>query len=89
MGDGIKKIPKRFNGKGEVKGYLFVRIKQTKKVAMYRVSYKNHEHYEVFVRKTNTLFNNESYPSRHQFGISAFTYFSKEGAEEKFNRLDK
>lgn len=85
----IKRIPKQFTGIGEVKGYSFDRIKQSKTVAMYKVSFEKSVHYEVFIRKINTLFNNESYPSKHKFGRSAFTLLTKEKAEEKYKELNK
>jgi hypothetical protein len=84
----IKPLPKKFAGKGEVKGYYFTLICKTKWGFCYEVSYNGIiTHYEVFRRKINKRFGCESYPSSKSFGIWAWTFKSKEKAIRKLSSL--
>lgn len=84
-----KFLDKKFKGTGEVKDYHFMRIKETKLIALYKVSFKSFIHYEVFKRRVNVSLNKEEYPSSEEFGITAHTAPDKERAEAIFKTLQK
>ena len=48
----IDKLPLKFDGKGEVKGYSFEQVMETDSGYAYRVSDESSTHYEVFKKKT-------------------------------------
>ena len=84
----IKPLPKRFSGRGEVKGYNFTLICKTKWGFLYEVSHDGIiTHYEVFLRKINKRFGCESYPLSKAFGIWAWTFKTKDKAIRKLNSL--
>jgi len=84
----IKPLPKNFAGRGEVKGYEFSLVSKTKWGFLYEVRLDGIiTHYEVFRRKINKWFGRESYPTSKSFGISAWTYNSKEKAMRKLYSL--
>ena len=84
----IKPLPKQFQGRGEVKGYLFTQIRQTDKAFIYEVSSSGRKHYEVFLKKVNHRFACISYPTSYAGGIWAWTYMSLETAIKKFDELN-
>lgn len=81
----MKELKIQFEGKGEVKGYLFTQLKKLPNSYLYEV--KNEEdgkcHYEVFRRTINTQFDCISYPKSKSFGIWAWTYNELEEARIK------
>jgi len=89
---GIKELPKKFKGKGEVKGYSFTQIDNQDGVYIYRVEddESNNDHYEVFNRKLmhpHPRMNPQpewdkyvQYPASGAFGISAWTCRTYEDA---------
>lgn len=94
--------PDSFVGVGEVKGFNFNLVKRDDKAAIYRVtSPSGNVYYEVFKRKfspvcidfQNRIYSeteeNESYPKSTHFGLSAWTYPNIEGAEQRFNEINK
>ena len=85
----MKELEKKFEGKGEVKGYVFEQIDKTSNAYIYRIF--NHEfntlYFEVFKRKENTRFDVVSYPNSNSFGIWAWTYNDQIRAYEKFNEI--
>ena len=84
----IKPLPKRFSGRGEVKGYNFTLIYKTKWGFCYEVSLNGIIiHYEVFRRKINKQFGCESYPTSKAFGIWAWTFKTKDKAMRKLYSL--
>lgn len=84
----IKPLPKQFQGKGEVKGYLFNQISKTDKAFLYEVGQGGTKHYEVFKKKINRRYACISYPTSKAFGIWAWTYMSLEQAIKKFDELN-
>ena len=86
---GITPLKKYFEGRGEVKGYLFSQISKTDKAFIYEVSSGNTKHYEVFKRILNKRFACESYPTSKAFGIWAWTHMTIEAAIKKFDELNK
>lgn len=87
----MKQLAKEIEGRGEVKGYSFRRIRENEYAYVYEVSSdgSKSKHYEIFERKINTYFDCESYPSSKAFGIWAFTVNSLEKADIKFNEISK
>ena len=84
----IKPLPKRFSGRGEVKGYDFTLICKTEYGFLYEVTSDSiNPHYEVFHRKINKRFGCESYPTSKAFGIWAWTYRNRQWAIAKLNLL--
>lgn len=83
-----KSLPTHFQGRGEVKGYTFTQISKTDKAFIYEVSSGNSKHYEVFLKKINTLYKCESYPTSKAFGLWAWTKMTLEAANQKFEELN-
>ena len=93
----IKLLPNEFVGVGEVKGFLFKKIKENDKFYIFEVKNDNSKHYEVIKRVVVSCFldfhtkeldpNNkkESYPKSNNFGVSGWTYSILENAINKFN----
>lgn len=84
----MKPLQKQFQGKGEVKGYLFNQIRQTDRAYVYEVSFGNSKHYEVFKKVVNKRFSCISYPTSKAFGIWSWIKMSLEKAEEKLDDLN-
>jgi len=91
-----------FTGRGEVKGFEFIKIDSHEDVFMYEVD--NGEgviHFEVFRAKlvplcidyAKKIFSSSKskyvYPKARSFGISAWTFNIKKVAVNKFNELIK
>ena len=84
----IKPLPKKFAGRGEVKGYEFSLVSKTNRGFCYEVTGSGIKpHYEVFRRKNNNRYHCESYPTSKSFGQWAWTYRNREQAIEKLNLL--
>ena len=85
----MKELKEYFSGRGQVKGYVFNQISQTKHGFVYEVRGDNTIHYEVFKRTINTMYDCVSYPSDKAFGVWAWTCLTLERANEKFNELNE
>ena len=84
----VKQLPLEFEGRGEIKGYSYRQVKRSNLCYIYEVLAPNGQAwYEVFRAKVNALYNNISYPSSKQFGISAWTIKSSDKAEKRFNEI--
>lgn len=88
----IKKLPEQFTGRGEVRGFLFTRERETGNAYVYKATGGDtRTHYEVFLkvvlinRFTGELY--EQYPSAQRFGESAFTATSVGQIEKILERL--
>ena len=84
----MTQLPTQFQGRGEVKGYLFTQLSQTDKAFIYEVSSGDGKHYEVFKRVINRRYVCVSYPTSKGFGFWAWTYMSLDKAEAKFDELN-
>lgn len=81
----LKELPLEFQGRGEVSCYSYRQVKRSNLCYIYEVLAPNGQKwYECFTAKINPLYNNISYPSSKQFGISAWTIKGWERAELKF-----
>ncbi len=69
----MRELPEAFEGRGEVKGFMFHQAAKTPSGYVYRVRAHNSLHYEVFKRKENKRFNVVSYPRGVCFGRWAWT----------------
>ena len=88
-------VPQFFEGKGEVKGYTFTKMKETENFYIYEVKSESTLHYEIFRRKSTPIcidFDNriyseteakEKYPTSKNFGDWAWTSATYERAVEK------
>ena len=85
----IKSLKTKFEGRGEVKGYLFTLLGMTNRAFLYEVSSKNSKHYEIFKKVINKRFACVSYPTSKVFGIWAFTYMNLKSAIRKYNELNQ
>lgn len=84
----MKELELTFEGRGEVKGYVFNQLKTSINGFLYEL--KDHEgnvHYEVFRRKENKQFNCISYPKSNSFGIWAWCTKDYKKAISIFNDL--
>lgn len=81
----MKNLESTFIGKGQVKGFIFSKVKESEFAFIYEVNTGNSIHYEVFEKKINTQFNCISYPRDNAFGSWAFTFINLESAIIKFN----
>lgn len=86
----MKELPLTFEGKGEMKGYVFTQLIKGEKAYIYRAYHQEEdiEHYEVFERKENAYFQCISYPKSHHFGQWAWCILTKEKALEKYNLIE-
>ena len=84
---GIKPLKTQFEGRGEVKGYLFTLLGMTDRAFLYEVSSGSSKHFEVFKRKENSRYGCISYPTSAAFGIWAWTYSDIKSAIKKYNEL--
>lgn len=84
----IKNLPHQFKGTGEVKGYSFTRIEESKKAFIYeKESTTGNLSYEVFEKKINRRFLSQRYPKSHDFGVWAWECSSFDSAIKRFNEL--
>lgn len=91
----IQELESNFIGKGEVKGFRFEKLRQTKDGYIYQVISDEKRHYEVFRKKvTPVCINFEKreysetdfkvkYPKSRDFGVSAWCVSSLKRADEK------
>ena len=79
------KLPKKFKGRGETKGFRFLQLKETAAGYLYQVTSGDYVYYEVFKKVelpvcldfakhiySETDFK-ENYPKKNAFGVSAWT----------------
>lgn len=92
----IERIPDKFTGIGEVKGFEFIKVKSEQDVAIFSVNNKYHEVVRLkvvpkcinFEKRiySDTEFK-ETYPKANKFGIDGFIVKSYSKALDKFNEL--
>ena len=78
----MKELKEYFSGRGQVKGYVFSQISNTKRGYLYEVRGKDTIHYEVFKRRENEMYDCISYPGDKAFGLWAWTTPDLERAKE-------
>ena len=83
----MKKLPKEFIGKGEIKGFEFRLLSKKPNAFLYQVNTGNQIHYEVFKRIENKRFGCISNPTSKAFGIWAWSSSNLVQAIKKFNEL--
>ena len=89
----ITKLPNKFIGKGQVKGFRFTQIERTGRACIYRVDFENMIYYEVFkiriekMPRLNKLY--ERYPSAKCFGLWAWTYRTYDDAVLRLKMLEE
>jgi hypothetical protein len=83
----MKELKTEFQGKGQVRGFLFTQLKKNEAGYIYQVNTGAGIHYEVFKHKKNTQYDCISYPSNKAFGIWAWTHNTLERAEAKLSEL--
>lgn len=90
----LKELEEVFNGRGEVKGFVFRQLKRSEHAYIYEQKELESGHitYEVFRRKVNLQYNCVSYPSSKGFGDyiyqgKCFRDISK--AEDYFDYLNE
>ena len=84
----MKVLQKEFIGSGEVKGHKFSQIKVNSVAYIYQVDTGNSKYYEVFLRRSNPVYNREYYPRSSSFGIYAWTYPCLGKANKKFKEIE-
>ena len=84
----MRELKEYFSGRGQVKGYVFSQINQTKYGFLYEVKGDNTIHYEVFKRVENTMYDCVSYPTDKAFGIWAWTTPILKKAEYLLDEID-
>lgn len=87
-GGGFRLLKTQFEGRGEVKGYLFTQIRKTNRAFLYEVSLGSSKYYEVFIKKENSRYGCISYPTSNGFGIWAWTYILLDEAIKKFHEIN-
>lgn len=71
----MKTIESTFNGRGEMKGYTFKKLKESDYAFVYELTGEDgFKHYETFEKKINTQFDCISYPRSSSFGKWAWCY---------------
>ena len=83
----MKELKEYFTGIGQVKGYIFNQIKKTDYAYLYEVKDSNRTHYEVFLRKENTMYDCVSYPTDKAFGKWAWTIMDLQKAINKLELI--
>jgi hypothetical protein len=96
----IERLPKKFVGTGEVKGFEFTELKRSDTTLLFEVRYHDLTYFEVFpIRTTEKCIDfakrlysetdfKEVYPKAYQFGEWGHTYRVYRKALEKFEELD-
>ena len=85
----IENLPQQFIGKGEVKDFVFTKIKESDKAFVYEVdSGCSKNHYEVFRKKAKTNSVRYCYPTSKAFGGWAWCPSSLKKALEIFEELN-
>lgn len=96
----IKRLPITFEGIGEVRGFVFQFMARSHHALIYLIDTGGSKHFEVFKIKTSQKCLNfdlkvysetdlkERYPRSNDFGIWAWSLWTKKRAFEKFNLLN-
>ena len=85
----VKNLPEQFIGIGEVKGFVFTKIKESDKAFIYEVDCGcSKNHYEVFKKKAKTNSILYCYPTSKAFGDWAWSTANRENALEIFKNLN-
>ena len=82
----MKTIPDTLEGKGEVKGVTFTKLKENNKAFIYS---RSDGYFEVFKKVENIRFDCISYPKSASFGNWAFCFSNLKDAEKKFTELSR
>lgn len=86
----IKNLPNQFIGKGEVKDFLFTKIKESEKAFLFEVdSGCLNKHFEVFRKRFKTNSVRFCYPTSKGFGDWAWCPCSLERAFEIFDEINQ
>lgn len=96
----VTKLPVEFTGTKEVKGFKFKQIEESNNCYIYEVTDESNKHYEVIRKLTAPAYNfqlkasdynklHEFYPNSKHFGTSAWTFRSKDKAQEKVCNIEK
>jgi hypothetical protein len=84
----LKELPMEFNGRGEVRVFMFIRIYKSDRRYLYKVAQPRLPvHFEVFKRVDNKRFGCVSYPNSNSFGVWAWTAKDLDSALQRFNNL--
>jgi len=95
------KIPIKFTGRAEVKGFSFTQILDGVYAYLYEVNTGDTIHYEVFKKRSQFLcidfkkhiysedIKKEQYPNRNQFGVTALTFKDLDKATSRIFKLEK
>ena len=95
----IHTIENKFEGSGEVKGWLFEKVKETDSGYIYSVTKEEAKHFEVFKKKNTPIcldFENKVYsetefkevkPNSKSFGVWAWSYYTFDRALDKLMSL--
>lgn len=84
----MKELKEYFVGRGEVKGFIFNQIINTKYGYIYEVNTGHKKHYEVFKKRINTMFDCVSYPTSKSFGLWAWIVDDLDKAKEKLMEIE-
>lgn len=85
----MKRLAETFEGRGEVRGHVFTKVKEGAKAYIYHVQITpTIEVFEVFKHKENTQYDCVSYPTSAAFGVWAWSISDRTKAEAKFNQLN-
>lgn len=97
----LQQLPEKFEGGGEVKGFLFSREYEADNSYIYSVTTSSKKHFEVFEKVLAPLCTNfdkreysenefkEVYPKAKKFGITAWTFRDYDEAFEKMLEIEE
>ena len=97
----IESLPDKFTGTGEVKGFVFTKLKESKNRFLYQVESEEKIWYEIFrselvakcINFAERIYSDThfkyAYPKAKSFGYNAWTKKSLEEAEELFEEICK
>lgn len=87
----VKLLQEEFVGRGEVRGFLFSQRAKSEYAYIYEVKCVDGgvSYFEVFERRENKLFQQESYPGSKSFGFWAWTFPTFNRAYDKFEELNE
>lgn len=89
----IRLLEPRIEGRGEVKGYYFVRVKENPYAYIYEMRRKEDDSfagYEVIKRVVNKQFGCESYPGAKSWGSGrAYSCGTMEAAMKRFYEISE
>lgn len=97
----IENLPDKFTGTGEVKGFVFIKLKESENVFLYQVKDEGNVWYEIIkselvakcINFAERMYSDTDfkyvYPKAKDFGRIAWTKKSLEEAEELFEEICK